>query len=68
MRGSRPAPGARLGTTTWSTRLVEPVPIRHMPGREAETSDGKWMADLLGRRMLSPRFVPPGEFDGEAES
>lgn len=34
--------------------------VRNMPGRKSDTSDPRWLADLLAHGLVRASFVPPG--------
>lgn len=39
--------------------LVNPAPMRNVPGRKSDRNDASWIADLLAHGLLRASFVPP---------
>jgi transposase len=39
--------------------LANPMHVRNIPGRKSDTSDAKWLADLLAMGLIRRSFVPP---------
>jgi transposase len=39
--------------------LVNPHPIKAVPGRKTDVRDSEWLADRLRHGLLSPSFIPP---------
>src|SRR5439155_3196180 len=65
---SRSAEAGRLASRTRSESrrhgsnrgvLVNPHPIKVIPGRKTDTKDCEWIADLLQHGLVRGSFVPP---------
>jgi len=39
--------------------LVNPQPIKAVPGRKTDVRESEWLADLVRHGLLSPSFIPP---------
>jgi transposase len=46
---------------TLSLTLANAHAVRNMPGRKSDTSDARWLADLLAHGLVRASFVPPAQ-------